>query len=74
MELWIVGQIRTENSDGIAWELQGVFDNKEDAIRHCKNENYFIGPAKLNECLPDETTKWPGCYYPLAKNPDRNKK
>lgn len=58
--VWVCGDWK---DDG-AWELRGVFDSEDKAKSHCKKPTHFIGPAELNEKLPDETTEWVGCYYP----------
>lgn len=65
MELWIVGQINPSNF--LEWEFQGVFDSEEKAVSVCEDENWFIGPAKLNECRPSESEDWPEAYYPKRK-------
>jgi hypothetical protein len=50
------------------FEFQGVFSTEEKAISACIDYNYGIGPANLDEQLPDETTKWEGFYYPNLAN------
>ena len=65
MKLWIVG--KSVGPRGEEWEFQGVFDSKKKAISACKSDRYFIGPAMLNEELPEKPEEWPGCYYPLYK-------
>ncbi len=61
--LWIVGK-----RNAFGWEFMGVFDSEEKAVAACRTLKYFVGPAKLNEQLPDETNKWKGAYYPLWGN------
>jgi hypothetical protein len=63
--LWIVGKWILDTPAGPIWSFQGVFDDKEKAIKACKETNWFIGPAPLNEELPDEKTVWPGVEYPF---------
>ena len=60
--VWICGQQHEEGQ----WEFQGVFTTEDLAIAACRNETYFIGPAKLDEQLPAETCMWAGGYYPKA--------
>ena len=60
--LWIVGQVKSHG-----WEFQGVFLSKERAIAACRTDQYFIGPATINESLPHERRVWEGAYYPLAQ-------
>jgi len=64
-QLWLVGQVR----DNGPWEVQGIFDSHEKAMAACKNNNYFIGPLKLNEEITDMTMSWPcSSFY----NPNEN--
>jgi hypothetical protein len=65
MELWICGKFIEETEYGRVWEFAGVFADKDLAIKACLDENYFIGPAILNEYLPEESMEWDGAYYPL---------
>jgi len=62
-ELWIVGRIVGPGPNG--WEFVGVFDEEQAAIEACPTPSHFLGPATLNERLPDETQPWPGSYYPV---------
>lgn len=64
--LWIVGKDDREGDGG--WEFQGVFDDRELAVMACRGDNYFIGPAILNESLPDDREDWPGSYYPTLED------
>lgn len=59
--LWVVG--KNKSNDG-RWEFQGIFDTENKAIDACKTPNDFIGPCYLNEEIPQESTYWPGAYYP----------
>jgi len=63
MNLWIVGK----TTNWPVWEFQGVFDDYNKALDACKTNNHFVGPATLNEVLSEETTYWPGAYYPLME-------
>jgi hypothetical protein len=66
IELWIVGRAM-DPEEKRAWEFVGVFSSEEKAAAACATKANFIGPAVLNERLPDETQPWPGAYYPLAE-------
>lgn len=66
-KLYVVEKVLKELEASIIWEFQGVFDCKDNAEQECKDLNYFIGPIFLNDSIPEETTTWPGCYYPKAK-------
>lgn len=59
MILYIVGK---STADG--WEFQGIFSDENKAIGACKTNEYWIGPVTLDQEIPDETTDWPGQYYP----------
>lgn len=69
MKLYIVGRT-TYASNFHSWEIMGIFDKEEDAVKLCKNNNYFVGPINLNEVLPEETIEWPDAYFPTAKVQD----
>jgi len=62
-ELWIVCKYVSAEK----FEFQGVFSTEEKAIAACVDFTYGIGPANLDEPVPDETTEWPGFYYPTAQ-------
>jgi len=68
MKIWIVGQYRgvSKNRIDVAWDFQGIFDNKGKAVSACKNKNYFIMPAILNKELPEKRIQAPKeTHYPL---------
>ncbi len=67
MELWIVGEVFIEENENWNWGFTGVFETEEKAVAACITSAHFIGPANLNERLPDEE-EWEGAYYPLAKD------
>lgn len=64
MDLYIVYQW----IGSVDYYFQGVFDSREKAIKACRTDQYCVCPAKLNEQIPDEITKWEGCFYPLNKH------
>ena len=65
-KVWICGKWVEEGSP---WEFQGVFDSEENALAACATDDYFIGPAIINERLPDgEYDPWPGLYYPFRQS------
>ncbi len=70
MKLWIAGKVKEFNSNSkkISWEFQGVFDSEDKAIEAVGfSDDWFIGPAILNETLPEKLIEWPGAYYPKLK-------
>jgi hypothetical protein len=67
LTLWVCGKYcGAPAGGGIVWELIGLFSSEAAAVAACRTDYYFVGPAVLNEVLPDEPISWPGCYYPLA--------
>ena len=64
IRVWVVGKI----TDYPAWELQGVFTSEKLADAAC-TDGCFIGPACLNEKLPDMSVEWPMAYYPIRLTP-----
>ena len=67
MKLYVVGRYISGEEFKIVWDIHGIFDSEEKALKACKDETYFIGTLKLNEVLPEETVDWPGAYYPKRK-------
>lgn len=65
MKLWIVGKTITDENDNLTWEFSGVFDTEESAKAACLTEDYFVGPALLNEEIPDTSLEWEGSYRPV---------
>tara|TARA_R100000951_G_scaffold102460_1_gene94577 strand:- start:372 stop:710 length:339 start_codon:yes stop_codon:yes gene_type:complete len=71
--LWIVGKWVSSSEP---WEFQGVYDDIDLAISNCISNNYFVGPAKLNDTQEDAHTEWTGCFYPNLegkKSADNNR-
>ena len=69
-QLWIAGRYNagvtfSNNTRFAAWELLGIYSDKDTAEIICTKSNDFVAPVTLGEDLPEETTDWPGCYYPL---------
>jgi len=61
--LWIVGKVWSHRF----WEYQGIFDDEQMAVDACEDDNWFIGPVKMNEKVPVQCMDWPGAYFPLAE-------
>jgi hypothetical protein len=61
--VWVVGRM-ADHAAGV-WQLQGVFSDRTNAIKACRDEDYFVGPVPLDRSLPHQTVKWPGCFYPI---------
>ena len=67
MKLFIVGQRDSAAKSDRGWEFQGVFSDDEKARAACTTRHHFVGPATLDEALPDEPVKWEGAYFPKAE-------
>lgn len=70
MKLWIVvvcTRVIKGKGGGSVWEFCGVFSSEEKAVAACKSPNYFIGPATLDEEVPDDLQEWPGGYFPIKE-------
>ena len=63
MPLWVVGKVTDYAAK--AWEMQGVFSDRNKAISECKDGRYFVGPILLDKPLPHETCDWVGAFYPI---------
>ena len=61
--LWVVGKVTDHESK--AWEMQGVFSDRNKATGACKDQHYFVGPLFLDKPLPHETCEWVGAFYPI---------
>jgi len=69
MDLWIVGKALDPKRS--AWELQGVFDSKAQAMVACRDTTYFVGTVPSNVLLPHDSTEWPEAFYPLLEPDSR---
>jgi len=63
IRLWLTGRFNE-----ISWEVMGIFDLQENAVKACSTINDFVAPLILNEKLPEETRPWPGQYFPFVEN------
>lgn len=63
-KVWIVGRVLDYKS--CAWEFQGVFSSPEKAITACKNENWFVGEAVIDQGLPIESCEWINAHCPCS--------
>lgn len=67
-QVYITGQYKSGENTVTVWELQGVFDNKEDAVKACRFFDYFVmGPVPLNTNLPDATEYYVPVEHPSTK-------
>jgi hypothetical protein len=63
--VYVVGRFFGLLDSNAAWEIIGIFDDEDEAVRQCRNEDDFVGPIELNKVNHKEKEPWPGCYYPL---------
>jgi hypothetical protein len=70
MKVWVVN--RNVGRNGLDWEFCGVFSTKDKALEACLNDDYWIGPAYLDEFDDtEETINWVGAWYPyLEEDPE----
>jgi hypothetical protein len=66
VRLWLVGKNIAELGVLVAWEFQGIFDTEENAAAVCSTTRHFIAPVTLNEPVPEDTSEFPNCRYPLG--------
>lgn len=64
--MWIVGRFVAETPQGMVWDFQGAFADRDGAVAACDDATFFIGPCVVGQKLPRDTTEWPGAEYPLA--------
>lgn len=62
IEIWVVGKHLGRDS---AWELNGVFTDKELAEKAILGPSYFIGKIPLNTAFTDSSVEW-DVEYPLG--------
>lgn len=62
-KVWITGKVKSEE-EYLHWEFQGVFTTEEAAVAACVTDLHFVGPAILDNRLPEDNAKWEGSYYP----------
>jgi hypothetical protein len=60
----VVGQIRHETEKGQVWDLQGVFENRNEALAICVKPEYFVVEIEVNKALPDEVVHFP-TFWPF---------
>ncbi len=68
--MWLCGQFRKETDIGNIWDFRGLFHLRDDAIKACKTENYFVVPLEIGKELPEEIKDWPVIEYPLRESND----
>jgi len=61
--VYVVGRLEPVGNR-VLLEVDGVFDDYQRAVKHCKTARHFIGPIPLNETLPTDGIAWPGMHYP----------
>lgn len=65
--VFVVGEFLNKVSNGVVWDLVGVFTDKTKALGACKGRrNRFFAPLELDAVAPDENVVLPGTVYPFA--------
>ena len=67
MKVWIVGKLLEYSKKGSRWDFGGVFSSEEKAKTACYDKTYFMGPAILDEEVPEASVPWDDAYYPKAQ-------
>jgi hypothetical protein len=70
IKAWIVGRVAKWDAENSVWHFQGVYSTLELAEAACRDEDYFVGPAIIDEQVPHEPLVWPGAWYPLLESRD----
>ena len=65
-KLWCTGQFISETPDGIIWEFQGAFENRDAAVKACKDYHWFVFSCFVGEELPVESVIMNEFEYPLT--------
>jgi hypothetical protein len=65
-KLFVVGKTNPDNY--LEWELQGLFENKIDALKICTTKYHFIGEAETNIDYGEKSVAFPNSYYPQLMN------
>ena len=60
----IVREMQPQKNSLLDWELMGIFDNYDNALKICTSDCHFIGPVELNKHLRSENSDWDGLHYP----------
>lgn len=65
--IWIAGRHIVQTKMGAVWTIESIFDDEQSAKKLCIDrgtEDYFVGPLKVNEILPEHDMDWVGLYWP----------
>jgi len=62
-KIFVVGKV--DVIDYLRWELIGVFENEDNALKACRTKYHFISPININEDFGDETEVNPESYFPF---------
>ena len=53
--VYLVGKYEKGVFPDTIWEVQGIFDSENKAVKACTKDNYFYTKLKMNSSLPEET-------------------
>jgi len=66
-ELWLCGKYISGEFPEVAWDFQGIFSTRDNAIEACRDVSYFICSVELDKQLSDDPVRMPDFKYPLIK-------
>ncbi len=69
-EHWVVGRCLAALRQRAVWDLVGVFDTEDKAVRACQGESDFVMPVPVNALLPQSSGLNARAYYPLLTGPE----
>jgi len=72
MQVWIVAQVKSVDSQGWAqdWDLGGVFTTEAKAREACTEPTDCMWPIEADTFLGRDTVAAPGLTYPAARTGD----
>ena len=63
--VWVCGKVTFSEDNTQDWEIKGIFDLEDMAVKGCTTVNDFVAPVPINQLLHETTEVWVGLYYPL---------
>jgi hypothetical protein len=68
--VWITGQVI--NNEQNQWLFGSVYDNKEDAVKNCPEENWFVARVTMNEPFVIQKHDYDVAWYPHLEDEPEN--
>jgi hypothetical protein len=63
--VYVVGEVISYTDK--SWSIIGVFNTEKEALKHCKTEDYFIGPIQIGKAF-HKKSEWKGAWYPKLES------